>query len=101
AAARAKLLSPRRDAIGRARPRSRPAAAPAQGDAHAMSLTALRNGRVLLDEGFVEGQVVLVASGRIVDIVGEDHPRVHDATARVDLEGNLLLPGFIDSQVNG
>jgi N-acetylglucosamine-6-phosphate deacetylase len=66
-----------------------------------MSLTALANGRVLLDEGFVEGQVVLLASGRIVDIVGEDHPRVHDATVRVDLEGKLLLPGFIDTQVNG
>jgi len=66
-----------------------------------MSLTALANGRVLLDEGFIEGQVVLLASGKIVDIVPATHPRVHDATARVDLEGKLLLPGFIDSQVNG
>jgi N-acetylglucosamine-6-phosphate deacetylase len=66
-----------------------------------MSLTALTNARVLLDEGFVEGQVVLLAGGRIVDILPAAHPRVRDATERVDLEGQLLLPGFVDSQVNG
>jgi N-acetylglucosamine-6-phosphate deacetylase len=66
-----------------------------------MSLQALLNGRVLLDEGFVEGRAVLLAGGRIVDVVANDHPRVHDAVVRVDLGGNLLLPGFIDSQVNG
>jgi N-acetylglucosamine-6-phosphate deacetylase len=66
-----------------------------------MSLQALLNGRVLLDEGFVEGRTVLLAGGRIVDVVASDHPRVHDAVRRVDLGGNLLLPGFIDSQVNG
>jgi N-acetylglucosamine-6-phosphate deacetylase len=66
-----------------------------------MSLQALLNGRVLLDDGFVEGRAVLLAGGRIVDVVATDHPRVHDAVKRVDLGGHLLLPGFIDSQVNG
>jgi N-acetylglucosamine-6-phosphate deacetylase len=56
---------------------------------------------VLLDEGFVESRAVLLAGGRIVDVVASDHPRVHDAVRRVDLGGSLLLPGFIDSQVNG
>ena len=66
-----------------------------------MSLTALLGGRVLLDEGFVEDRVVLLASGKILDVLPFDHPRVHDATERVHLDGDLLLPGFVDSQVNG
>jgi N-acetylglucosamine-6-phosphate deacetylase len=66
-----------------------------------MSMEALLNGRVLLDEGFVDDRAVLLASGRIVDIVAPDHPRVRDAVRRTDLDGGLLLPGFIDSQVNG
>jgi len=66
-----------------------------------MSMQALLNGRVLLDEGFVDDRVVLLAGGRIADIVANDHPRVRDAVLRVDLEGGLLLPGFVDSQVNG
>jgi len=66
-----------------------------------MSMEALFNGRALLDEGFVDGRVVLLAGGRIVDIVATDHPRVRDAVRRTDLEGGLLLPGFVDSQVNG
>jgi N-acetylglucosamine-6-phosphate deacetylase len=66
-----------------------------------MSMQALLNGRVLLDQGFVDDRAVLIAGGRIVDIVSPDHPRVRDAVRRIDLEGGLLLPGFIDSQVNG
>jgi N-acetylglucosamine-6-phosphate deacetylase len=66
-----------------------------------MSMEALLNGRVLLDEGFVDDRAVLLAGGRIVDIVAPDHPRVRDAVRRIDLGGDLLLPGFIDSQVNG
>ena len=38
--------------------------------------------------------------GRIVDIVPASDPRVPRRSAH-DLGGNLLLPGFIDSQVNG
>jgi N-acetylglucosamine-6-phosphate deacetylase len=66
-----------------------------------MSMDALLNVRVLLDEGFVDDRAVLLAGGRIVDIVAPDHPRVRDAVHRTDLGGDLLLPGFIDSQVNG
>jgi N-acetylglucosamine-6-phosphate deacetylase len=65
-----------------------------------MSLQALVNGRVLLDEGFVEGHAVLLEGGRIVDVVADGDARLRSAQ-RHDLEGGLLLPGFIDSQVNG
>jgi N-acetylglucosamine-6-phosphate deacetylase len=61
---------------------------------------ALQNGRVLRGEALVTGQCVLLEGGRILDIVAENHPSTRDAV-RVDLRGNMLLPGFIDSQVNG
>ena len=61
---------------------------------------AFRNGRVLLDEGFVEGLVVLVQGGRIQAIVPATDARLRDAKA-VDLGGRMLVPGFVDTQVNG
>lgn len=61
---------------------------------------ALLNGRVLRDRAFVAGQCVLLEGSRILDIVPDTHPSCRDA-AQVDLGGRLLLPGFIDSQVNG
>ena len=64
-----------------------------------MSL-ALVNGRVLREDGLAEGQCVLLSQGRILDIVAPSDRRVRRAE-RYDLGGQLLLPGFIDSQVNG
>ena len=61
---------------------------------------ALHNGRVLRGQALVAGQCVLLEGGRILDVVPENHPACRGAT-RVDLRGNMLLPGFIDSQVNG
>src|SRR5262250_1855071 len=61
---------------------------------------ALVNGRVLREDRLAEGRCVLLEEGRIVGIVGPSDRRVRRA-ARYDLEGGLLLPGFIDSQVNG
>ena len=61
---------------------------------------ALLNGRVLREQTLVQGQCVLLEGGRILDIVPHDHPACRGAT-QVDLRGNMLLPGFIDSQVNG
>jgi N-acetylglucosamine-6-phosphate deacetylase len=61
---------------------------------------ALINGRVLREDGLAEGQCVLLGQGRILDIVAPSDRRVRRAE-RYDLGGQLLLPGFIDSQVNG
>ena len=61
---------------------------------------ALVNGRVLGDDGFLDDRAVLVEDGRIVDVVAGDDPRSRSATQR-DLGGHLLLPGFLDTQVNG
>jgi N-acetylglucosamine-6-phosphate deacetylase len=61
---------------------------------------ALVNGRVLGDAGIIEGGAVLLDGSRIVDVTNEDDPRCKHAIRR-DLGGLLLLPGFIDTQVNG
>ena len=61
---------------------------------------ALINGRVLREDGLVEGRCVLLGQGRILDIVAPSERRARRAE-RYDLGGQLLLPGFIDSQVNG
>jgi len=63
-------------------------------------LTALINGRVLADHGPQEGLAVLVRGDRIEAITRADDARIGGAT-RHDLKGQLLLPGFIDVQVNG
>ncbi|PMQ05756.1 N-acetylglucosamine-6-phosphate deacetylase [Dyella sp. AD56] len=66
----------------------------------ATPLTALINGRVLTDHGPQDGLAVLVRGERIEAITRADDPRIAGAKAH-DLEGRLLLPGFIDVQVNG
>jgi N-acetylglucosamine-6-phosphate deacetylase len=64
-----------------------------------MSL-ALINGRVLRADRFVRGQCVLIEHGRILAVAPPDDARCR-AAERYDLGGGLLLPGFIDLQVNG
>src|SRR5688572_23412254 len=61
---------------------------------------ALTNGLVLRESGFAEGLTVLVDGARITAVVSDDDPRIAQAEEH-DLGGHLLLPGFIDTQVNG
>jgi N-acetylglucosamine-6-phosphate deacetylase len=63
-------------------------------------LTALVNARVLVDEGLREDLAVLVDGAAIAAVVPRADARVA-AAQHVDLGGQLLLPGFIDCQVNG
>jgi N-acetylglucosamine-6-phosphate deacetylase len=64
-----------------------------------MSL-ALINGRVLCGGQFAKDRCVLIEHGRILDVLAASDPRCR-AARQHDLGGALLLPGFIDSQVNG
>jgi N-acetylglucosamine-6-phosphate deacetylase len=61
---------------------------------------ALVNGRVLGDDGILEGRAVLIEGSRILDVVSAEDPRCKRAR-RHDLGRHLLLPGFLDTQVNG
>lgn len=62
-------------------------------------ITALVNGRVLRAGALRDGEAVLLDGERIAAIVpAGDVPA--DAV-RHDLDGAMLLPGFIDTQVNG
>jgi N-acetylglucosamine-6-phosphate deacetylase len=62
--------------------------------------SALTNGRILAPRGIVSGQTLLVSGGRIEALVPGTDGRCRDAIV-VDLCGRLLVPGFIDVQVNG
>jgi N-acetylglucosamine-6-phosphate deacetylase len=59
--------------------------------------TAFVNGRVLLPEGLRENVCVVIAGDRI-EAIAKSAP---EGASIVDLGGDLLLPGFIDVQVNG
>lgn len=59
---------------------------------------ALVNGQVLTGGRF-EAATVLIEGDRIVAVGGD--AEAARASARVDLDGGFLLPGFVDTQVNG
>lgn len=60
---------------------------------------ALVNGRLLIGRDFVTGRSVILDDGRIAGILVDDD--LPSGLARVDLQGKMLVPGFIDTQVNG
>ena len=62
-----------------------------------MTVTALTNARVVLSDGVHDDLCIVTDDGRIA-AVGGSPPGVAEI---VDLSGQLLLPGFIDVQVNG
>ncbi|WP_408951407.1 N-acetylglucosamine-6-phosphate deacetylase [Lysobacter sp. Hz 25] len=63
-----------------------------------MSATAFVNGRVLSERGFESDLSVIVEEGHIVAVVPGPAP---SGAQTVDLHGQYLVPGFIDTQVNG
>jgi N-acetylglucosamine-6-phosphate deacetylase len=60
----------------------------------------LSNARVLTDQGFRDRQSVVLHDGLIQAVGNDDEIDAGDARV-LDLNGQLLLPGFIDIQVNG
>jgi len=61
---------------------------------------AFVNARVLTESGFRDDVAVLIDGEAIVAIVDAEDARVRDADVH-DLGGDILMPGFIDCQVNG
>jgi N-acetylglucosamine-6-phosphate deacetylase len=63
---------------------------------------ALINGRVLGDAGFEEGRVVVLNAGRIETVLDHEQWQAERSKQTVyDLKGQRLVPGFVDTQVNG
>lgn len=61
---------------------------------------ALINGRIAAQGQVLTGHAVVIEDGRIADLVTDEDARLRGAAIH-DLGGALLLPGFIDVQVNG
>ncbi|KRA66111.1 N-acetylglucosamine-6-phosphate deacetylase [Caulobacter sp. Root655] len=63
----------------------------------------LVNGRILTRTGIVEGKALAIRDGRIEGVLdsADTPPGTLDGARRHDLDGGLLVPGFIDTQVNG
>jgi N-acetylglucosamine-6-phosphate deacetylase len=61
--------------------------------------SVLVNGVLLRREGLVRGQAAVLSGGRIEAILPETD--VPGDAPHVDLQGQVLAPGFIDTQVNG
>ncbi|HEX5161371.1 MAG TPA: N-acetylglucosamine-6-phosphate deacetylase [Steroidobacteraceae bacterium] len=62
-------------------------------------LQTFRNGRLLTDSGIESGKTLLVRDGRIEALLNSRETLGADRD--IDLAGDLLVPGFIDCQVNG
>ena len=58
-------------------------------------------GKILLKEGLCVDKAVITADGIIQDIVAADAVDRYANAERIDLNGNFLLPGFIDIHVHG
>ncbi len=63
--------------------------------------TLLLNGKVVtMDAGATIASAVAIAGDRIVAVGGEELVDSHAADAVVDLDGKVLLPGFIDTHTH-
>ncbi|WKL58458.1 N-acetylglucosamine-6-phosphate deacetylase [Asticcacaulis sp. ZE23SCel15] len=60
--------------------------------------TTFRNGSILTPEGFVSDHVLTTVGDRIAHLEASKSASVGEV---IDLDGGYLLPGFIDTQVNG
>lgn len=63
-----------------------------------MTPLVFHNGQILTERGFESDACVVVEDGHIVSVL---HGAPPSTGTRIDLQGGMLVPGFIDVQVNG
>ncbi|MGE3623842.1 MAG: N-acetylglucosamine-6-phosphate deacetylase [Bdellovibrionales bacterium] len=63
------------------------------------NLTALCDAVIFTGDAFVEGHALVTGEGKIVDIVSRN--RLPGGVKAVSCADKILVPGFIDAQVNG
>ena len=64
-----------------------------------MTLQAFKGTRIFTAERFVDGHALLIKDGAIVGLVPD--AAIPAAAQMTQLAGGMLVPGFIDAQVNG
>lgn len=64
-----------------------------------MSVTALVGAEIVQPQGIAQDHALLIEGAHIVDVVPRD--ALPPGCGAIGLEGGWLLPGFIDTQVNG
>ncbi len=64
-----------------------------------MTVTAFCGASILVPSGWLEGHAVVISDDRIAAIVPSE--TLEEGVGRVRLDGGFLIPGFIDTQVNG
>ena len=84
-----------------ARPQSRPAAQSAQGDGDAMSGRFAITGARIFDGDKWHDEAALVGVGRQQSRASFRRRALRPAMAVVEAAGGMLVPGFVDLQVNG
>lgn len=59
------------------------------------------NGHIVTARGVRDAVTIDVESGVIVALVDGTRPGPHTGSGTIDLDGGWLMPGFVDTQVNG
>jgi predicted amidohydrolase YtcJ len=77
-----------------------PAAQAQQAPPAAVDLIVFNGKVVTVDDRFSIGSALAVSDGKIVRVGGSQIERDYQAPLRIDLNGRVLLPGFIDTHVH-
>ena len=64
-------------------------------------LKILQNARIFTSSNIVEGKSIVIENDKIIDITATLKQTNNSSDQLIDLQGHLLTPGFIDTQVNG
>ncbi len=64
-------------------------------------MNAIKNARIVLEDGILDRGVILWDKGRIVAVGNEDEIEIPQGTECMDAKGNLVGPGLVDIHCHG